>query len=177
MLRFAFVFDTEIPSGIFMYISESNDPYKYAVVTSINCKYRCFCIVRDIRYQKVIPFITRDYVSLKSTPGLNVKLCATNLALYLTTSLFSFLFQTKTQFNPIGNVLGGVGITSVNTFLFLSKLISASIASFHLFQSERFLHSDVVLGSGSLRKLSAMIVEKHRSAIVVLRSYTFSELV
>jgi hypothetical protein len=130
-----------------MYISESNDPYKYAVTTSINCKYRCFWIARDIKYQKAIPFITEEYVSLKSTSGLCVKPCATSLTLYLITSLFSFLFQTKTHLNPTGNVLGGVGITSVNTFLFLSELSLTLIASFHLFQSERFLHSAMVLGS------------------------------
>jgi hypothetical protein len=56
----------------------------------------------------------------------------------------------------------------MNPFLFLSELNSTSIASFHLFQSERFLHSVMVLGSGSFRKLSAMIVEKYRSVIVVL---------
>jgi hypothetical protein len=58
MLRFAFVYGTEIQLGTFIYISESNDPYKYAVTTSINCKDICFYIIRGIRYQKVIPFIT-----------------------------------------------------------------------------------------------------------------------
>jgi hypothetical protein len=105
-----------------MYISESNDPYKYAVMTSINYKDICFCIAKDIRYQKVIPFITKEYVSLKSTLGLCVKPCATSLALYLTSSLFSFLFRTKTHLNPTGKVLGGVGITSMNTFLFLKRV-------------------------------------------------------
>jgi hypothetical protein len=100
MLRFTFVFGTEILSGTFMYISESNDPYKYAVTTSINCKYRCFWIARDIRYQKVISFITGEYVSLKSTLGLYVKHCATSLTLYLTISLFSFLFQMKNSLEP-----------------------------------------------------------------------------
>jgi hypothetical protein len=133
MLRFAFVFGTRIPSGTFMYMSKSNDPYKYAVTTFINCKDICFRIDMDIKYQKVIPFIMGEYVSLKSTLGLCVKPCATSLALFLTTSLFSFLFQTKIHLNPIGKVLGGVGITFVNTFLFLSELSSASIASFHLF--------------------------------------------
>jgi hypothetical protein len=83
----------------------------------------------------------------------------------------------KIHLNPTGKVLGGVDITSVNIFLFLKELSSTSTASFHLFQSEHFLHSVMVLGSGSFRKFSAMIIEKHRSAIVVLRSYTFSELV
>jgi hypothetical protein len=92
MLRFAFKFGTEIPLETFMYVFESNDSYKYAVTTSINCKDRCFCIARDIRYQKVISFITEEYVSLKSTSGLYIKSCATSLTLYLTTSLFSFLF-------------------------------------------------------------------------------------
>jgi hypothetical protein len=177
MLWFAFVFDTEIPLGTFMYITKSNDRYKYTVTTSINCKDRCFCVVRDIRNQKVIPFITGEYVSLKSTPGLCVKPCATSLTLYLTTSLFLFLFLNETHLNPTVKVLGGVGIMSVNTFLFLSELSSASIASFHLFSSKCFLHSTMVLGSESLRKLLAMIVEKHRPAIIVLRSYTFPELV
>jgi hypothetical protein len=120
MLRFAFVFGIEILLVTFMYISESKDPYKYAVKTFINCKDRCFCIARDIRYQKVISFITGEYISLKLTPGLCVKPCATNLTLYLTTSLFSFLFRMKTHLNPTEKVLGCVGITSVNTFLFLS---------------------------------------------------------
>jgi hypothetical protein len=92
MLWFAFKFGTEFPSGIFMYMSKSNNPYKYVVTTFINCKDRCFCIARDIRYQKVISFITGEYVSLKSISGLYIKLCATSLALYLTTSLFLFLF-------------------------------------------------------------------------------------
>jgi hypothetical protein len=177
MLRSVFVLGTEISLGTCMHMSESNDPYKYAFMTSINCKDRCFYIDRDIRYQKVISFITREYVSLKSTLGLCVKRCATSLILYLTTSLFSFLFQTKTHLNPTEKVLGGVGITSLNTFLFLSELSSASITSFHLFQSERFLHSAMVLGSGSLRKFSVMIVEKQRFTVVVLQSYTFPELV
>jgi hypothetical protein len=102
ILRFVFVFGTEIPSRIFMCISESNDPYKYMVTTSINCKDGCFYVARDIRYQKVITFITREYILLKSTPGLCVKPCATSLALYLTTSLFSFLFQTKTHLTQQG---------------------------------------------------------------------------
>jgi hypothetical protein len=49
-----------------MYMSESSDPYKYTITTSINYKDICFCVVRDMRYQKVIPFITREYDSLKS---------------------------------------------------------------------------------------------------------------
>jgi hypothetical protein len=70
MLRLVFVFSTEILSATFMYMSESNNPYKYAFMTSINCKDRCFWIARDIRYRKVISFNTEEYVSLKSTPGL-----------------------------------------------------------------------------------------------------------
>jgi hypothetical protein len=62
-------------------------------------------------------------------------------------------------------------------FFFLSELSSASIASFYLLQSEHFLHSAMVLWSESFRKFWAMIVEKHRSVIVVLWSYTFLELV
>jgi hypothetical protein len=37
-LRPTFAFGTDISSETFMYISESSDPYKYAVTTSINCK-------------------------------------------------------------------------------------------------------------------------------------------
>jgi hypothetical protein len=145
ILWFACTFRIEIPSGTFMYISESNDPYKYAVTTSINCKDRWFCIAGDIKYQNVISFITGEYILLKLMSGLCVNPCAT-------TSLFSFLFQMNTNLNPIGKILGSAGITSVNTFLFLSELSSASIASFHLFQSEHLLHSVVVLGSESVRK-------------------------
>jgi hypothetical protein len=133
ILWFVCTFGTEIPSGTFMYISKSSDPYKYSVTTSINYKDRWFCIARDIKYQKLISFITVEYVSLKSIPSLYVKPCATNLALYLTTSLFSFFFQTNTHLNLIGKILGGVGITYVTTFLFSSELSSTSIASFHLF--------------------------------------------
>jgi hypothetical protein len=83
----------------------------------------------------------------------------------------------NTHLNPTGKILGGVGITSVNTFLVLSELISASIASFHMFQSEHILHSAMVLGSGSARKFSAVTIEKHGLTIVVLQLYTSPELV
>jgi hypothetical protein len=177
MLWFVYVFRTEISSEIFMYISESNASYNYAVMTSINCKDRCFWIARDIKYQKVILFIIGEYISLKSMSVLYVKHCATSLAFYLTTSLFWFLFWIKIHLNQTEKVLGGVGIISVSTFLFISKLSSTSIALFHLFQFERFLHSGMVLGSGSLRKFSAMTVEKHMFVIVALRSYTSPEQV
>jgi hypothetical protein len=62
MLQFAFIFIIEIPSGTFMYMSESNDRYKYVVMTSIHYKDRCFQIARDIKYRKVISFITGQYV-------------------------------------------------------------------------------------------------------------------
>jgi hypothetical protein len=74
----------------------------------------------------------------------------------------------NTHLNPTGKILGGVCITSVNTFLLLSELNSSSITSFHLFQSERLLHSAMVLGSGSARTLLAMMVEKHGLTIIVL---------
>jgi hypothetical protein len=130
------IFRTGIQSGTFMYISKSNDPYKY--------------------------------VLLKSMSGLCMNPCATSLTLYLTTSLFLFLFQMNTHFNPTWKIPGGVGITSVNTFIFLSELSLASIASFHLFQFKNLLHSAMVLGSGLARKFSAMMVEKHGLTIVVL---------
>jgi hypothetical protein len=132
---------------------------------------------RDTKYQKVISFITGEYVPVKSMLDLCVNPSATNLVLYLTTSLFLFLFQMDTHLNPTGKILGGVGITPVNTFLCLSELSSASIASFHLFQSERPLYSTMVLRSGSARKFSTMMDEKHGLTIVVLQSYTSPELV
>jgi hypothetical protein len=79
-----------------MYMSESNDLYKYAVMTFINCKDRCFCVAKDIRYQKVISFITGEYVLLKSISGLCVNPFAGSLVLYLTTSLLPFRFRMKT---------------------------------------------------------------------------------
>jgi hypothetical protein len=176
MLHPTFAFGTDIPSGTFMYISESSDPYKYAVTTFINCKDRHFCIASDIRYRKVIPFITGEYVSLKSMSSLCVNPCATSLALYLTTSLFSFRFQMKTHLNPIGWILGGVGITFLNTFLFLSESRSALIVSFHLIQSERYLHSVMVLESGSLRRPTTM-VEKHKLTTIVVKSNNSPKLV
>jgi hypothetical protein len=83
----------------------------------------------------------------------------------------------NTHLNLTGKILGDVGITSVNTFLFLSELSSASITSFYLFQSKRLLHSAMVVGSGSARKFSAMMVEKYGLTIIALRSYTSPELV
>jgi hypothetical protein len=74
----------------------------------------------------------------------------------------------NTHLNPTRKILGGIDITLVNTFLFLSKLSSASIASFHLFQYERLLHSAMILRSGSARIFSIMMVEKHGLTIVVL---------
>jgi hypothetical protein len=59
--------------------------------------------------------------------------------------------EKGTRFSPKGfqshenwhhdDDLGGVGITTLNTSLFLSEESSASIHSFHLFQFERSLHS------------------------------------
>jgi hypothetical protein len=145
MLRHTFAFSTDILPETFMYMSRSSDSYKYMTTTSINCKDICFCVIKDIRYHKVIPFITREYVSLKSISSLCVNPYTTSLTLYLTTSLFSFHFQMKTHLNPIGWILRGVGITLLNTSLFLIESISASVASFHLIQSERCLHSTMVL--------------------------------
>jgi hypothetical protein len=106
MLQFVCTFKTRISSGTFMNISESSDSYKYAVMTSINCKDRWFCIARDIKYRKVMLFVTGEYVSLKSISGLYVNPCATNLALYLTTSLFLFHFWMNTHLNPTGKIIG-----------------------------------------------------------------------
>jgi hypothetical protein len=157
MLRPTFVFGIDIPLGTFMYMSESSDPYKYTVTTSIKYKDICFCVARDIRSWKVIPFITREYVSLKSMMGLCMNHCATSLVLYLTTSLFSFHFWMKTHLNLTGWILGGVGITLLNTSIFLSESSSASIAFFYLIQFEHCLHSIMVLGSGSLRSSTTMV--------------------
>ena len=60
MLQFALGFGILIPSVTFMYILESNDPYKYAVTTSINCIDRQFCTASDIKYQNVILLITGE---------------------------------------------------------------------------------------------------------------------
>ena len=115
----------------------------------MRCMDRSFCAANDIKYQNVIPLITGEYISSKSMPGLCVNPCATSLALYLTTSLFSFLLRTKTHFDPTRKIFRGIGITDENTSHFLSECNSALIASFHLIQSERLMHSAMVLGSGS----------------------------
>ena len=60
MLRSALGFDILIPSGTFMYILESNDPYKYAVTTSINYIDRRFYTASDIKYRNIIPLITGE---------------------------------------------------------------------------------------------------------------------
>jgi hypothetical protein len=59
----------------------------------------------------------------------------------------------------------------------VSEAISAWIASFHLFQSERFLHSAMVLGSRSFWMISAIATTKYLSTIVVSRSYDSPESV
>jgi hypothetical protein len=110
-------------------------------MTFINYRDRWFWIDNDIKYRKVISFITRECVSLKPLSGLYVNPYATSLVLYLTISLFLFYLWMHTHLNSTGEILGGVVITSVNTFLFLSELNSASIAYFHLFQTEYCLHS------------------------------------
>jgi hypothetical protein len=74
----------------------------------------------------------------------------------------------KTYLKPTGKVLGGVGITDENTSLFLKEANSASIASFHLFQYERVLHSTMDFGSRSFWMVSATNEEKYMSTIVVL---------
>jgi hypothetical protein len=74
----------------------------------------------------------------------------------------------NTPLNPTEKILREVRITLVNTFLFLNKLSSASIASFYLFHSDHFLHTAMVLGSGSARTLLAIIVEKFELTIVLL---------
>jgi hypothetical protein len=42
MLHPTFALGTDIPSGTFVYMSESSEPYKYAVMTSMNYKDRRF---------------------------------------------------------------------------------------------------------------------------------------
>jgi hypothetical protein len=74
----------------------------------------------------------------------------------------------KTHLKPTGKVLGGVGITDENTSLFLREANSASITSFHLFQSERFLHSTMDFGYGSFWMVSTTDEAKYMSTIVVL---------
>jgi hypothetical protein len=169
-------FGIEIPSETFMYMSKSSDPYRYAVTTSINCKDICFCIARDIKYQNVVPFFTGEYVSLKSILGLYVNPCVTSFVLFLTTSLFSFCFRMKPHLNPTRWTLEGVYIILLNISLHFNESSSTSIACFYLIQFECCLHFDMVLGSGLLRRLAAM-VEKHELTTVVLRSNNSPKLV
>ena len=51
------------PSGIFMYISLSNDPYRYAVTTSIKRISKFSVTTKLIKNLNVIASITREYVS------------------------------------------------------------------------------------------------------------------
>jgi hypothetical protein len=95
ILRFALGFGILIPSETFMYILESNDPYKYAVTTSINCIDRQFCIASDIKYRNVISLITKSKFHWNQRQVFCIKPCATSLALYLTSLLFSFFYGWK----------------------------------------------------------------------------------
>jgi hypothetical protein len=61
-------------------------------------------------------------------------------------------------------------------FFYLSESSSASIAFFHLIQSDHCLHSVMVLESGSFRR-SATMVEKHELTTIVVWSNIFMELV
>ena len=51
------------PLGIFIYISSSNDPYRYATTTSINRISKFSATTQLIRNLNVIASITRAYVS------------------------------------------------------------------------------------------------------------------
>ena len=133
----------------------------------MRCMNRPFCATNDIKYRNVIPLITGEYVSLKPMPVLYVNPCATSLALYLTTLFFSFLLRTKTHFDPTWKIFRGVGITDENTSHFLSECNSALIASFHLIQSERLMHSAMVLDSGSDWRSLAILEVKLMPTIVV----------
>jgi hypothetical protein len=82
-------------------------------------------------------------------PDIGVNPCATSLALYLTTSLFSFLLRMKTHFDPMGKMLRGVGIIDENTSRFFSDRNSILIASIHLIQPECLMHFCMDLFSGS----------------------------
>jgi hypothetical protein len=176
MLRPTFAFSIDISSETFMYMFESSNPYKYAVTTSIKCKTRCFCVARDIRYWKVIPFITGEYVLLKLISGLCVNPCATSICLISHNLIVLIPFPNKNPLEPDRMILGGVGITLLNTSLFLSESSSVSIAFFHLIQYERCLQSAMVLGSGSLRR-SVTMVETYELTIVVVWSNNSHELV
>jgi hypothetical protein len=61
-------------------------------------------------------------------------------------------------------------------FSFFNESSPASIASFHLIQSEHCLYFAMVLGSGSLM-LSATMVKKHELTTVVVQSINSLELV
>ena len=72
MLRFASRFGILIPSGTLMYILESNDPYKYAVTTSINYIDRRFCTASDISecystHYRIVSFVEINVRSLCKT--------------------------------------------------------------------------------------------------------------
>jgi hypothetical protein len=64
--------------------------------------------------------------------SLGINPFATSLSLYLMASLVSFHFWVKIHLNASGWILGGVGITSVNTSLLFSEPSFALVASFHL---------------------------------------------
>jgi hypothetical protein len=106
-----------------------------------------------MRQANTILHIIKIEVEPPKTPEFKFKLRQVNYSSQLNHDTDHLVSQ-----NPTGKILGGVGITSVNTFLFLSTLSLPSIASFHLFQSEHFLHSAMVLRSGSARTLSAIMV-------------------
>ena len=55
---------TLYPSGIFMYVSLSNDPYRYAMITSIKRITKFSVTTKLIRNLNVIASITGAYVSL-----------------------------------------------------------------------------------------------------------------
>src|SRR3954469_5483780 len=99
-----------------------------------------------------------------------------SLALYLTTSLFSFLFRTKTHLWPTGRMWGGVRQTGPNTSLLFNDNNSAVIAFCQSFQSDLFLQSASVLGSGSRSMIEAIFLAKLTSTFAMARLYDSPEL-
>src|ERR1700692_424047 len=97
------------PVGCFIYNSSVRYPFKYAPLTSI--WHRCHPLIVEsaIEVRSVSNFITGTKVLrlLKSVPGFCVKPHATSLALYTSTSPFSFHFFTKVHFGSMASLPSG----------------------------------------------------------------------
>ena len=127
MFRFAAGFGMLIPSGTFIYISESSEPYKYAVTTSINCKDRRFWTANELNIGRLCHSSLENKSHYNQYRTFAWSLVLPTLLYISLPHYFLFSFRTKTHLYPIGKIPCGIVITFENTFILWSEAISVTI--------------------------------------------------